>query len=472
MAHEPIKLGTRAQVRAAKALDAQRLLELAKERAPNPDYLEVHPPAFWQARASSNRLDFYFTRMRPGKNRTLGNFVRGLKEGVSYLDSHDNRKNGLGQSLDGQLVKTGETDPDTGEEIVEVWGDFFTLSGVNINGHSSDDFIALIGAGVWRDVSVGFFASDIECGICGKQVFDFWAEDACPHFPGLDYEENGKKVTAWAWINDGELSEVSQVYDGASPGAAVVKAEQLSQEGMLDDQSRMRVERRFNTRIALPQRRWALGGVPLIDPRGGHMGKQIDEQIIRDAEELEVQTEEEVIEEGIEDDATVVEFLEATEDEERDTALEAVTDELLTTDEGQLDVLAEERARLAPHGIKLGRNPVEAVRVLGDTILQLRTRLAEQESLAQIGKRYRDDLIEAAIQAGIRAKGDQFKADLYRSMLQGADIDTIRTVAEDLGAEGDALYPSGRVTRDVEEQAPAPADEPIELQVDAEAFSA
>ena len=68
---------------------------------------------------------------------------------------------------------------------------------------------------------------------------------------------------------------------------------------------------------------------------------------------------------------TIVEGVDL-EASDADTTLDEVTDELLTTEEGQLDVLADERARLAPHGIKLGRNPVAAVRALGDAVIALR----------------------------------------------------------------------------------------------------
>lgn len=461
MTQERIHLGSRARVRAATALDTAKLLDLAKQRAPDPSVFDHFDPAFWQVRASSNRLDFYHTRMRPGRNKTLGNFKRGLDDGVSYLDSHNNRQNGLGQSLRGQLVRTEEIDPEIGKPIEEVWGDFFTLRGTTINGHRTDDFLANIGAGVWRDVSVGFFASDIECGLCGKQVFDWWADDGCPHFPGREYDIDGETVTAWAWINDGELSEVSQVYDGASPGAAVVKAEQMSAEGRLADSDRSFIERRYNTRIALPQRSYALGGIPLVNRKDGGMG-EIEERTIRTAEALDAAVEAEETEiEAQEPEST------DPEPADDDTVIEEPEAEEPEPERG-VDGLVELRARFAPHGIKLGRDPVRAVRALGDEVLRLRGVVAELEPQAADGTRYRADLIDAVVRAGNRAKGETFQEERYRRILGGLPIEDIRAIGEDFGMEGDALFPGGRVTTETEERAPAP---PASTITDPDAYS-
>lgn len=457
MTSERIHLGTRAQVRAAKALDTEELLALAAQRAPNPDIFDQYPPAFWQARASSNRLDFYHTRMRPGRNKTLGNFKRGLDAGVSYLDSHNNRQNGLGQSLRGQLVKTDETDPETGKPIEEVWGDFFTLQGVEINGHRSDSFLALIGSGVWRDVSVGFFARDIECGLCGKQVFDWWADDGCPHLPGLEYEWEGETRTAWAWINDGELSEVSQVYDGASPGAAVVKAEQMGAEGRLNDRTRTQIERRYNTRIALPERSYRLGGIPLIGDREERGMPDEHNTTIRTADALEAVAEDEEtrIEEPADGDEPEepVEAPEGGDDSE--TTIEEPESEAPEPEEPESDRMAALRSRYAPQGIRLGSDPVKAVRALAEALLTARGKITELEGEAEIGKRYKRDLIEATLAAGVRARGERFRRETYQRILEGLDIDSIRAIGEDFGTEGDTLFPGGRRTSETEEEPPA-----------------
>lgn len=445
MTHEAIRLGTRATVTPA-TLDTARLLALAMERAPDPSIFESVAPFFWDVRASSNRLDYYHTRMRAGRTRTLGNFVRGLKEGVSYQDSHTTHKLGWGQSIDGRLVTTGDEDEEIGERIVEAWGTFFTLPGQTLAGQDTDSFINAVRAGVWRDVSVGFTARDIECGLCGKQSFEWWKEDGCPHLPGLEYElADGDNVTrtAWAWINDGELLEVSQVYEGASPAAAVVKAEQMNAEGRLADHDRARIERRYGTRIARPERRYALGGLPLIEGRGGDMEEQKDQ---RPSDETVIVPAEE------ETPAVAEETVIAPNDE--DEALEGIAG-LAPAD----DVLSEDRSRLAAHGIRLGTDAVKAVRALGDEVIRLRGNLAESRALADLGRRYKADTIEDTIAAGIRAHGNDFKADQYRRILDQLDIDSIRVMKADFEARG-AVLEGGRRTREDAEPEGEPAAVP------------
>jgi hypothetical protein len=55
---------------------------------------------------------------------------------------------------------------------------------------------------------------------------------SCVHVPGLFYSKDGKRlldsksvdaVQAYAWVRDGRLSEVSAVYDGATPGAQIAE---------------------------------------------------------------------------------------------------------------------------------------------------------------------------------------------------------------------------------------------------------
>ena len=475
MTQEPIRLATRAKITRAEGIDADKMLALAKASAPDPSVFGSFAPLFWRVRASSNRLDFYHTRMRPGRTKTLGNFERMLKEGVSYQNSHDWTRNGWGQSLDGRTITTDEIDREIGEPVVEVWGDFFTLSGLSLEGQHTDHFGAAIRAGVWRDVSVGFFASDIECGLCGKQSFEWWKEDGCTHIPGVEYElATGEgdtiRAVAWAWINDGELSEVSQVFDGATPGAAVAKAEQMSLEGQLPEETRAKVERRYQVRLATPQRRYTLGGLPLIE-RGGEqdmaLKRGITKRAVEDETPITPDGDEETpitpIDSG--DETPEGEETPVTPGEGEGTEEPPeIGDETVITDpateeepegdeeDGERglehpapatapagDVLAEERARLRGTGIDLGRDPVKAVRALASEVLRLRP-------LADDGKRYRKDLESETLAAGARAYGPKFHEERYRGILAQLDLEGIRELRDTFNARGDQQFGGGRQT--------------------------
>lgn len=414
---EPIKLGTRATIKAAPPLEATKLLALAKERAPDAAVFDQRSPFFWQVRASSNRLDFYDTRMRP--ETTLVNFARALGDGVSYQDSHSSWKNGWGQSLTGYLVDTDETDAVIGDRITEVWGDLFTLPGLTLAGQSTDSFIDAVRAGIWRDVSVGFYAEDIECSLCGMQAFRWWEEDGCSHIPGNTYKVKGEDVRAFAWINDGELAELSQVYKGASPSAAVVKAQQMSDAGKLAEQERAFVERRHGVRLVEPARAWAL-------PRG-------------------------VAAEGKERTMTEKNTTVAASERDQITAALARVANLKIALPGDEAPLGERVIALVDQVVR-----IDAERAtLTDKVAELTTaRAADQTELAHLtplaneGVAFRAQVVDDAIAAGARAFGATFNEDTYRGILARLDLDGIRAMRDDFTRTGDAALAGGRRTRE------------------------
>lgn len=198
---------------AARAIIAEDLLE--------------SEPFVWRAEISSDRLDAYYTHM---SERTLRNFAADAAAGVTFLDSHDHRQLGYGQSLTGVF--------EAGAGISRVLADFYTVPGIKFGSGlsyaSTDDFIRAVQSRLTRDVSVGFYDGDMICDICGKSFYD-WRE--CPHWPGVEYpvgEQGEQTVTATFEIDDAHLAEVSAVYDGATPEAMIVKARQQAEAGELE----------------------------------------------------------------------------------------------------------------------------------------------------------------------------------------------------------------------------------------------
>jgi len=54
----------------------------------------------------------------------------------------------------------------------------------------NEDLIAKIDAGIYKEVSIGFKISDLECSICGNSFFDY---ENCKHYPGREYTNQGVK---------------------------------------------------------------------------------------------------------------------------------------------------------------------------------------------------------------------------------------------------------------------------------------
>lgn len=372
-------------------LNTEALLALARERAPNPAVFDRVNPAFWRVQASNNSVDFYATIMDPA---TLDNFALALDAGVSYQDSHDFRKNGWGQSLASTRSTHAEKVPETGEALESVEGTFFTLLDQSLNGQDTTHFINMIEAGAWRDVSVGFYASDIRCTICGKQSLEKWwdLEEGCQHIPGFEYALDGgkKTVTAYARIMDGQLVEVSQVYDGATPGAAVLKAQLLAEDGQLTgDQARM-IHDRYQVRIAVPTRSYpAIGGrdtagKPAKETR---MGQDQDGGLTAEQTQL----------------AAIRTKLGLAADGDIEAAIATLTTER--------DAATAEQERLAP--------------------------------LAAIGETYRATLVTDLHKAGVRAYGDDYDRERYDRLVEKLDVEDLETMKLELDARGDSRLKGG-----------------------------
>lgn len=227
-------------------LPAADLLTLAKSRAPDGAIFEAHPPFFWQSEISSDRLDAYYTVM--DADTTLVNYAADAAAGVAVLVGHDTRSMPVGYSLTGEREVAGDA--------VRVISTAYALED-----EATRPLINRIKAGIIRDESVGFSTNGAQClcNICG---LDMWRDWDCWHIPGFEYETtspggagNGQKqmVLATGRIVNARLSEYSLVYDGATPGAAVLQAIRCAEAGKIDPRQARMIEQRY--RMRLPEQR-------------------------------------------------------------------------------------------------------------------------------------------------------------------------------------------------------------------------
>lgn len=227
--------------------NAATLAILARQKAAlDPSVFEERPPFFFTAEISSNRIDAYYTRMA---DSTLRNFAEDATSGVSFQNSHATNKLGFGRSLVGTYIG-GQ-----GNGVSRVEADFYTIPGLRLHEVSTDDFILGVRSGIVNDVSVGFFDGQFRCSICGRDMLRDWD---CMHIPGMRYDirdPNGNVVDnqqAIAWIENARLAEVSAVYDGATPGAAILKAQSEAENGRIAPQAARLIESRYRIRLPSP----------------------------------------------------------------------------------------------------------------------------------------------------------------------------------------------------------------------------
>jgi len=393
---------TRARVTGVQSFDAIRaqaesddsaaaLLDLARSRALNPESFDRYPPVFFTVDASTNVVDSYSTIMG---DSTLANFAADAGEGRAVLDSHRSSETGFGKSLTGQVVATKVN----GESAKAVRSSFFTISGYRHRDIDTDSLIAGIETGMHSDISVGFFIPPGEglmrCSICGENMLDW---DSCSHFAGLSYDVDTNKGTekrvAIGTIENARLSEYSLVYDGATPGAAVVKAIRMIEAGEVDPATVDRLGRAYHREFKL-NRSWSAA------TRGGTSGVSVKREKDASMELLD----------------QLIELA-----DKRGVRVRAGADAtgVLSAIEKHFDALETDRST------------AETDR---DTAIENARKLQQQidtdAKLVEDGRAYRASVVDAAIEAEIRTLPEDaaknYNKETHRRYFESMEIDDVK----------------------------------------------
>lgn len=361
---------------------------IARARAPDPSVFDEYPPFLWQSEISSDRLDAYYTVM--DAETTLVNYAADAAAGVAILIGHNTRELPVGQSLTGTLERAGTS--------ARVLSDAYALVEP-----ATAAIVNRIKAGIARDISVGFSTrgASCRCSICDR---DMWRDWECWHIPGFTYEvtEPGPAGTTGAkaerlctgLIIGAHLAEYSLVYDGATPGAAVLQAQRAAEAGRLNPQQLRLLEQRY--RINLPGKRSIVSGVT-----GGSMGA------------------------------------------EQNGTTEQAAPQTGGSDERALQALCE-RA-----GVPSDRTGLTRIEWMADEIARL-------TPLARDGETYRTDLVAAALAEAVRAFGAEAEAE-HRAGLEASSLPHIKRMTAAWKQIADAALPAGRQSHDQPDAAPAAA---------------
>lgn len=458
-----------ARVLAATLTTPERLMELAVERAFDPAYMREAKPFFWPAEISSNRLDAYYTKMTAS---SLRNYAADAANGVSFQNSHNNRQLGFGRSLTGAFTETGEMV--TGEQIEDVplsrtVVEFYTVPGLRLHDVSTDDFIGGVRSSLIHDVSIGFYGGEVRCALCGRSLWDW----DCPHVPGLTYPKRGPngdiigEELAFAWVDNAHLAEVSAVYDGATPGAAIMKAQQEANGGRLKPAAARFLEERYRIRLGGARSIWTAAsvpqaGLPAVAARGGTMegnedpvvdGETTEEPTANAGGQAESDGEGETQADGAAAEAS------ETEASAADESIRALRVSIagLGLPEGDLPAqvrwMASEVLRLRPLEVRLA----DAQRMLVEQSGALdaaQVEMARLRPLAADGETYRADLLADALREGVRALGAGFNEANYRALFATAELATIKQFRDDWRATAGTVFPGGRQSEDKGEDGP------------------
>jgi hypothetical protein len=411
-----------AHLQVADRATVAQLVTAVQGRAPVPESVDPARLVFWTAIASTSQLDAYSTYM---STATLRNFAADAKAGVSFQDGHltDGAARTLGQSLMARYSGPNAEGTEPGIAAVEI--DFFGERGLE---PGTDATIRKMEIGVLRDVSVGFHLGTdgfYRCVLCNRDMFDYsdW-QNACPHIPGMRYpvfDKAGKptdeRVLATAEIVNARLSEVSAVYDGATPGASIlaVKARQLSEAGRLDPERARVLEARY--RINLPGTARAFAG---FTPSKEEPMPTLEEQLRALATEI-----------GVPEGTDILAHV-RTLAADNGTRIKAAT----TQRDG------EYRAALAAIGLSCeGDDLPSAIRQHGAA-------LTAQRQLADDGRAYRADLITQVLDEGVRAFGADYERDQEQAELESLPLASIKRRQANYAKVAAKTFPGGRQTTD------------------------
>lgn len=430
-------------------MDIVSLLDIARTRAFDPAALDTEEPFFFPAEISSDRLDAYFTKMQPS---SLKNYAIEADAGVSFMLAHQTRSTmPVGSSLTGKF--TGAQ----GNGVAHVRAEFFTVPGVPGPIISTDQLIRGIRIGMYRDVSIGFWGGRAICSICNQDMYD-WRDGCWRHIPGFEYDNVDTKGNVLsrdlcvALIEDAHLAEVSGVYDGATPGAAILKAQMMAEAGKLIPAIARMIEQRYRHLDRSLMR-------PIHDATlrrfAGHTENSEELPVSENNENRETHP-------GTSESGTTGGNAETggtaeTRVEERQTPPPAAPP--AAQDPPPAPAVEPPAPPQASGPVELTVESVEThspiLRTLltqagvperGDTLTQVRTLV----DLARDGRTYREDLVQEAIREGVRAQpvGGTFDEARYREVLERSSIETIKVMRDDWARSAKTNFPGGRQSRD------------------------
>ena len=351
-----------------------------------PDQVYLLPPA----EMSNQNIDSYFTRMH---ETSLRNYLQDALAGIPLMNSH--RVGGWLTDAELPLGNSYSALLEQSQDNLRLVVRFYMLRGLELNDVKTDHLIRAIDGGIVRDTSIGFHPGQYVCGLCGKPLLtldalmnigddaDIEEQFCCDHVPGVTYDGQ----VAFAWVKNAHLVEGSLVYAGATPEAVLRQARWAVSTGRLARGEAEVLEDRWGVRILPAGKRW----------RAIRPGKRTGDQ---DREEVsgEVKTDE-------------VRALVAERAPELADRVQAAEDPVTALLEAWVDA-RESRAQQETN---------QQARVVA-----LEGHVAELEPLAADGRAYHGALVTQAVEARVRAQGDEFDAQAYRAMLEKQTLEYVR----------------------------------------------
>lgn len=340
----------------------------------------------------------------------------------------------FGRFFEGELVRDGAD--------VQLDGTMFMPKGAKtyIGDYTTDDIDQQIESGILFDSSVSVTWGFSECSICHCDIRD-WQN--CNHWPGKTYEQaDGSEALCYVIAkpappprqDDSMMIENSIVCAGAYPDAGVLSVNQSRDHSICAQGGKTVLNNMADLKLVKQD-------APVFCSLSSNSATfKIKSEDIRDASELHQMQHELYQMDELPGDYTkaklcaehkkvVQEILDAGGEHFMRDALDGALNDALKarSKKGSEDPVTDDEK------LAFEQEITELKKFLTDKdgeIASLKEQVEQLTVNAELGVKYREDVIETALASGVRDQGNEFKADMYKKMFAGLSIDEIKEMGE------------------------------------------
>lgn len=369
------------------------------------------------------------------------------KSDVVQIANHDGVLP-YGRFFEGEIRESGG--------VSDLHGTRYMVKGLPtyIQAFSTDDINRMINTGILKDSSVSIIWGFSECSICHNDIRDW---ENCNHWPGGVYKFDGKEIECHVIakpaqppaVDSSALIENSDVIAGEYEAAGVNRRRGFSiNDGdppgkdapvMLNNIADLKLVAKDAPVFCCLSANSATFPTPRENLRDASELHQLYHSMYSETELPEGWT---MAKLTAEHKKAVKELIDAGHEHLMQDALDGTLNDALKAkstkgSESQMAMTDEEKklyddalSENAQFKADLKAAEVDSITALTAKIEELSTTVDKLTPQAELGKKYREDVIEGAIKAGIRDQGNDFDEDTYREMFAALDIDKVKSFAE------------------------------------------